>query len=140
MRLQLALNVKNLDEAVAFYAAVFGAEERERYVAPNGHVIHVGLSIRGADLTLAEAHEDWYPEARPDGSPILLTVLCDDPDAVAAAAETNGGTILIPVDDRFYGRREGRIRDPFGHLWIVSKLTDDKSAAQIQKAIDAMGM
>lgn len=70
---------------------------------------------------------------------VLLTVLCDDPDAVALAAEATGGAILIPVDDRFYGRREGRIRDPFGHLWIVSKVTEDKGAAEIQTAIDAMG-
>ena len=32
----------------------------------------------------------------------------------------HGGEVVIPIADRPYGKREGRIRDPFGHLWIVS--------------------
>lgn len=29
--------------------------------------------------------------------------------------------IVIPIKDRPYGKREGRLCDPFGHLWILSQ-------------------
>ena len=29
-----------------------------------------------------------------------------------------------PLADRFYGHREGRFRDPFGHLWILSAIVE----------------
>ncbi len=29
--------------------------------------------------------------------------------------------VIIPIQDRPYGKREGRFRDPFGHLWILSQ-------------------
>lgn len=33
----------------------------------------------------------------------------------------DGGTVIIPIEDRLYGKREGRVRDPLGHLWVVSQ-------------------
>jgi PhnB protein len=37
-----------------------------------------------------------------------------------------GGRLIIPIEDRPYGKREGRVQDPFGHLWVVSEtLTAD---------------
>jgi uncharacterized glyoxalase superfamily protein PhnB len=32
----------------------------------------------------------------------------------------HGSEVLVPIEDRPYGRCEGRVRDPFGHLWIPS--------------------
>jgi len=29
--------------------------------------------------------------------------------------------VVVPIEDRPYGKREGRLRDPFGHLWILSQ-------------------
>ena len=49
------------------------------------------------------------------------SVTSADPDEVVELAAQNGAEVLIPVDDRFYGRRDGRLKDPFGHLWIVGR-------------------
>ncbi len=130
------LVVSNSAEAIVFYREVFGAKELERYASPNGVVIHAAISIGDAVISLADAHLDWYPPAQADGSPILLTLRCDDPDATAKRAEDHGATILIPVADRFYGHREGRIQDPFGHLWILSRVVREMSPAEIQSAVD----
>jgi PhnB protein len=46
---------------------------------------------------------------------------------------------VIPVADRFYGHREGRIRDPFGHLWILSKPIEEMSPEDIQRGVDEFG-
>ena len=45
----------------------------------------------------------------------------DDCGAVAARMEAEGAEIVISIKDRPYGKREGRLRDPFGHLWILSQ-------------------
>lgn len=45
-------------------------------------------------------------------------------DAVWAAMVAGGAEEVYPLADQFYGRREGRLRDPFGHLWIVGQLRD----------------
>jgi len=137
-RLTPRLIVSSANEAIAFYQEVFGAEELERYTSPSGVVVHAAISIDGATISLADAHLDWYPPMREEGSPILLTLVCDDPDATAKRAEKLGATILIPIADRPYGRREGRIRDPFGHLWILSRVLKEMSPAEIQAAVDHM--
>ncbi len=47
-----------------------------------------------------------------------------------------GATVVFPIADQFYGAREGRLRDPSGHLWILSKKTADLSAEEIQRRVD----
>ncbi len=54
------------------------------------------------------------------GSPVLLEAEFTDQDAVAERMVAGGGSVVVPVENRPYGKREGRLRDPFGHLWIVT--------------------
>ena len=133
------LIVSSSARAISFYEKVFGAKELERYTSPEGLAVHAAISIRGAVLSLADVHDDWYPPERPEGSPVLMTLMCEDPDAVAQRAEQHGAEILIPVADRFYGHREGRIKDPFGHLWILSRVTKKMTPEEVQQAVDAFG-
>jgi len=32
-----------------------------------------------------------------------------------------GATVIVSIEDRPWGKRQGRIRDPFGHLWLISQ-------------------
>ena len=32
----------------------------------------------------------------------------------------HGAEVVVPIENRPYGKRSGRIRDPFGHLWIIT--------------------
>jgi uncharacterized glyoxalase superfamily protein PhnB len=41
-----------------------------------------------------------------------------------------GATEIVPVEDRPYGKCEGRVRDPFGHLWIISHIIEDLSGVR----------
>lgn len=123
------------DAALAFYAEVFGARVLERYATPGGAIVHAALSIRGAIVSVADASVGGLDE--PGGSAILLTLSCEDPDAVAQAAVAHGATVVIPIEDRFYGHREGRIRDPFGHRWILSRKIRDLSPEQIEAGVEA---
>ena len=43
-----------------------------------------------------------------------------DPDAVGERMVAHGAEVAVPIENRPYGKRSGRIRDPFGHLWIIT--------------------
>jgi PhnB protein len=47
-----------------------------------------------------------------------------------------GAEEVVPVEERPYGRCEGRVRDPFGHLWIISHVTEDLTPDEIRRRID----
>lgn len=44
-----------------------------------------------------------------------------DVDAAWERAIAAGAEVIFPLDDHFYGERGGRIRDPFGHQWMLSQ-------------------
>ncbi|WNV76833.1 VOC family protein [Geodermatophilus sp. DSM 44513] len=117
------LVVPDVDEAIAYYVEHLGAERGARYAEPSGHVVHAELCIGRSELSLTQAHADWGLSAPSGsgGSPVLLTLTVTDASAVGAAMVAGGATVLIPIEDRSYGLSEGRLRDPFGHLWIVSQ-------------------
>jgi uncharacterized glyoxalase superfamily protein PhnB len=50
---------------------------------------------------------------------VLLTVVTDDPDDLARRMVAAGGETVFEVADQYYGARQGRVRDPFGHEWII---------------------
>jgi PhnB protein len=101
------LIVPNVADAVAYHAEVLGAEETFRFTEPSGSVAHCELTIGASAVSLAQANDDYRLYA-----PQTLNW-----SAMTAA----GATVVVPIEDRAYGRREGRIRDPFGHLWVVSQ-------------------
>lgn len=116
------LIVCGADEAITFYTKVFGAVLKNRHLDAPGVVVHAELDIDGHGFAVAEANPDWgwnCPAAHAN-SPVLLTFESNHPDEVAQRMVDYGGNVVIPIDDRPYGKREGRVRDPFGHLWIVS--------------------
>jgi PhnB protein len=118
------LVVEDASAAIDFYTEVFGALETERVRDPeSGRMVHAAVSIRGAVLTLTDEHRPWHNDAPRSlgGSPVILQLEVDDPDAVAKRAVARGARVVFPIADQPYGRREGRIADPFGHLWIVGK-------------------
>ena len=133
-RLVVADGVKAID----FYRAALDAEELVRYAEPSGAIVHAELKI--GDDVFSLTQEEGVHNISPDtlgGSPMLLTLEVDDADQAGAAMEAAGATVVIPIDDRYYGNREGRLRDPFGHLWIISQRNDDLSTDEIQRRIDA---
>jgi PhnB protein len=117
------LIVPQVDEAVAYYREVLDAEETFRFTEPSGAVPHCEMRIGDSRLSLAEANDEYrlYSPERLGGSPLLLTVVVPDAKALGAVMTEAGGTVVVPIEDRGYGRCEGRVRDPFGHLWVVSQ-------------------
>lgn len=43
---------------------------------------------------------------------------------------------MFPLTD-FCGERTARLRDPFGHVWIVSQTVEEMSVEEKQRRLDA---
>jgi PhnB protein len=125
--------VANAEAAIRFYTDAFGASETTRFEV-DGVIMHAELTVRGCLFALSEAGHDRDPLDL-GGSPVIITLEVGDVDAVAARAVSCGAALLIPVADQFYGYRQGRIRDPFGHLWILSTKQREMTVAEMHEAL-----
>lgn len=112
------LSVNQAHDAVDFYKAAFGAVERYRLEDDMGQVVVAQLTIEGADFWLQE-DIDSSPESL-DHQAIRLILTVDDPDAVFEQAIAAGATPIFAVCEE-HGWRTGRVADPFGHHWEISK-------------------
>lgn len=108
--------------AIDFYVAAFGAVEHHRLVGDDGRVGHAEIVIGNSRLMLA----DEYPEVDAispttrGGTSTSFTVAVPDVDEVFARALALGASELRPVDDQFYGHRQGTLRDAWGHTWSIN--------------------
>ena len=131
------LVVRVAPKAFEFYVASLGAEEVDRYTEPSGKVVHCELRIGDDVFSLTEEDVDHSPSPLAiGGSGLLLRLMVPDADAVGQAMEAGGAEVIIPIEARYYGPREGRLRDPFGHLWILSQAGEDLSPEEVQDRID----
>ncbi|GAA2600323.1 VOC family protein [Actinomadura fulvescens] len=115
--------VSDPDHASAFYKDTLGAEEVFR--APpldDGRPSVIDHRVGDSSLRISPAVSEWGWLAPGDigGSPVLLEVEVDDPDGIGERMSARGAEVIVPIENRPYGKRSGRIRDPFGHLWIIT--------------------
>ena len=116
------LIVRGAADAIAFYVEVFAAREQERH-GQRGRIVNATLTVGGSSFALADEAPQWHNHAPVSlgGTPVILTLHVDDPDAVCARAVARGAKVIFPIADQSYGHRAGRIQDPFGHVWILDK-------------------
>jgi PhnB protein len=114
--------VQDADAASSFYSEAFGAEELSRIPTPDGRLMSVQLRIAGDELHLADEFPELGVLAPPSigGTPTVLALEVEDADPVFARAVAAGAEVLQPIEDRFWGERQGQLADPFGHRWNVS--------------------
>ena len=74
------------------------------------------------------------PEAL-GGSPVTIHLVVSDVDAKFQKAVDAGATVVMPLDDMFWGDRYGELRDPFGHLWSMGQPMREVSQEEIDKAV-----
>jgi PhnB protein len=134
------LCVRSTAQAIDFYARAFGAEETLRLTEPSGRIGHAEVSIAGRIVMLC----DEFPEVgiRAPGAgervPMILHLHVDDADALIHRAVEAGATVVRPAQDQFYGERSGRIRDPFGHEWLIGHQIEEVAPAEMQRRYTAL--
>ena len=137
--LEPRLVVRDVDAALDFYSMALKAERLERFADKSGRVVHAAMKIGQSIFTMTEEVVEWgltAPETG-TGASVLLHLTVSDPDATAEAMIDMGGNVLVDIDDRPYGKREGRILDPFGHAWILSKTIEDLTDEQIRERMES---
>lgn len=135
IRVRPKLVVDGADRAIAFYQEVLGATLGSRYVMGEV-VVFAELNLPSGDVLQVKDPDDVDASPSGGGTGMIMDVLCDDPDAIVQEAVDRGAEVLFRVDDQPYGARQGRIRDPFGHQWIVGTAVS-KPDAEVQAALDA---
>lgn len=132
------LVVADPDSAAAFYRDALDAEIGPRFELPDGTVTNIDVTIGSAQISLTSAVEGWGLNSPDTASPVLLRLTVPDARLTRDRMVAAGARELVPVEDRPYGRCEGRVQDPSGHLWIVShvteELTDDEVRARLVQA------
>ena len=126
------------EAAIAFYREAFGAEAVGERFAMGGRVIHAEVRIGDAVVMITEEGADEEAPARAPASvggavTAIMATFWEDPDAVWERALAAGAEVLYPLADQFYGDRSGRLRDPFGHQWMISRHIEDVSAEEIER-------
>jgi len=111
------LAVNDAQKAVDFYRAAFGAVEISR-LDDRGRVVVAQLSVGGAAFWIQE-DADASPVAPGVGS-VRMILSVEDPDSAFDQAVAAGAAVVAPVHEE-HGWRTGRITDPFGHDWEVSR-------------------
>ena len=142
-RLRPGLVVQDARRAIDFYQRAFGARQVSCFVdqklAPGGHVVYAELTFGSVTFSLCDEARDWHNHAPPSlgGTPVIFTIEVDDADAAGARLAEAGAEVVFPVADQFYGERQGRFRDPFGHYWLITQRIKDMSDDDIQRGVDA---
>jgi PhnB protein len=126
--------------AIEFYKSVFQAKEVFRLPSPDGRVGHAEIIIGDTHVMIA----DVFPEHGAKGpktyggSPISLMLYVTDVDATFENAKSSGAKIIRPVENQFYGDRNGTLEDPFGHTWTISTHIEDVTPDEMKKRMDEL--
>ena len=115
--LYMPAGVRSLD----FYPQAFGAVLLRQWKNEDGTIHVAELAIGDA---LFHIHEE-KPEAgqfspfSSRGTTVLVGLFVEDVDRVMNRALEAGGELVAPAQSYDYGYRQGEIRDPFGHVWLI---------------------
>lgn len=124
------LMITDAPAAIDFYARAFGAQEiSERFCTPDGTVMHAELRIGDSVVMVAEG----------EGYTALLCTYWEDVDAAWERAVAAGAEVIHQLEDHFYGERGGRLRDPFGHEWMLGARTESLTAAEMDARLSGLG-
>jgi PhnB protein len=107
---------------ISFYEKAFGATEHF-CLRNDDNSIHVAeLSINGVIFHLHEVTKPYFfsPEKH-NGSTTIIGLFVENVQEVMNSAVKAGATEISATRDYEYGYRQGEIKDPFGHHWLIEK-------------------
>jgi PhnB protein len=128
--------VRDAARASQWYQEALGAEEGSRIPVPGGKLMSVEL--RFGDSTVMVADE--FPEMgvlspqSVGGTYGALHLTTADVDVLWERAVEAGAEVHQPLQDQFWGERQGQIIDPFGHRWGLAQHVRDVPPDEVARA------
>jgi uncharacterized glyoxalase superfamily protein PhnB len=132
------LCVRGAAEAIEFYKRVFGAEETLRIAEPGGKVGHAELKLGSTTLMLADEYPDYgfqSPLAF-GGTGVWIHLHVENVDTLSRRAVEAGATLISAPTDEGHGERQCRLRDPFGHVWLLGHPIESVSPEETQRRFE----
>ena len=116
------LLINNGVKDISFYANAFGATENFCLRNDDDSVHVAELSIDGTIFHLHEVTKPYFfsPDKH-NGTTAIIGLFVPDVDAVMNRAIAAGAEEISAAKDYEYNYRQGEIKDPFGHHWLIEK-------------------
>ena len=133
------LSYKSAAKAIEFYEKAFGAKESWRFETESG-IGHAEIMIGDSVIMLADEFPDFGARSPRSigGSPVGIHLYVEGVDALANRAIAAGAKVVRPVQDQFYGDRNGTLEDPFGHIWHISTHIEDVPPEELSRRAAAL--
>jgi PhnB protein len=128
--------VADATRAAEWYTSVLGAEEHTRITLPDGRLIHLELWFGPSVVMVADEfpeHDALSPKTTGCTSAVLY-LQTTDVESLWARALDGGAEVVRPLNDSFWGEREGQMIDPFGHRWGLSQHVRDVPLEEMSRA------
>lgn len=135
-----ALRYRDAPAAIEWLCSVLGFTRHAVYEGAGGVINHAELALGRGMIMLGSMKENEQGKDDEHGRRFKTPgdmggvetssayIVVPDADAVYARAQAAGATIVRPLQDMEYGRREFTVSDPEGHSWSVG--TYDPWSAQ----------
>jgi PhnB protein len=128
-------------EAIEFYKKAFGATETGRLPGASGRLMHASVTMFGSPVFLVDEMPEYgsHGPLALKGSPVTIHLSVENADAVFERVVKAGASVVMPLQDTFWGARYGIVADPFGHRWSIATQIRDVTPAEMQEAMKKMG-
>src|SRR5690554_6828531 len=97
-----------------FAKEVFGAVELAVYKNEDGSIMHAEIQIGGSTIMMGQSNSDWSTQ----NAGLYINV--ENADETFQKAIDHGATVIMPVENKDYGRTSG-IKDPHGNTWWITQ-------------------
>jgi PhnB protein len=126
--------IDGASEGIEFYQRAFGATELFRIARPDGRILHAELEICGSVIMLGDPDDELYAEPRKTGRCTAgLHVFVENNASLLRHAVEAGAQLIDPPTEMFYGASSARVRDPFGHVWVLLSWHRDLEPAEMER-------
>lgn len=109
------LILKDANDFIAFAKNVFDAEELAIYRNDDGSIMHAEIQIGGSTIMIGESSIQWPVQTAG------LYVHVEHVDDNFSRALQNGASVVMPVEDKDYGRTCG-VKDTCGNTWWITSV------------------
>lgn len=134
------LTVVDVDSAIAFYQAAFGAETLSRqYGTDAGVALHATIKVGNSIIALnREAPEMGILSPFSLGAAgAQIHLYVDDVNTSWERALEAGAQVKMPLYDAYWGDRTGTLVDGNGHVWSIASKMENVSQEEIQRRASA---